>query len=94
MQSVERATETMDRSLAQAYSDLAESIYAAFNSAVVEAGLAELPLPQQTKFRAERSLVVVEQCRKDMRLSYHDAVADAYVELRKMTHLPTALPAR
>ncbi len=73
------------------YSDIAESIYAALNNVVVQAGLAALPLPQSRKSRTERSIVVAQQCRKDMDLMYHNAVADAYIRFREAVGLPTEL---
>ena len=91
IKSVEQADETMNQTRPKEYSDIAESIYAALNNVVVQAGLAALPLPQDGESRATRSIVVAQQCRKDMGLMYHNAVADAYVRLREVAGLPTEL---
>ena len=91
IKSVEQADETMDQTRPKEYSDIAESIYAALNNVVVQAGLAALPLSQDGESRAARSIVVAQQCRKDMRLMYHNAVANAYVRLREAVGLPSEL---
>lgn len=94
VKALEDANETMDQSRPQEYSDTAEKIYDALNKVVIQVGLLPLPLPDDLRSKADRSLRVVDQCQKNMTAMYHDAVADSYVTLRGTAGLPTDVPTR
>jgi len=72
----------------QAYINLADRLYVGMNSNASGRGMPPLPLPADENSEAERAMVVVGECQRDMSLKYSEAVALAYIKMRTLARLP------
>ncbi len=90
----EAGARSQDPLAVQTYINLADEMYRAINRAVIERGMQPLPLPDNDESEAQRAMVVVGECKRNMALGYAEAVSSAYVKMRRALGLPVQLPAR
>jgi hypothetical protein len=89
---MDAAVKTGDPLGPQAYIDLADSMYRSINKGVSDRGLVPLPLAGDDDSEARRAMLVVSECKQNMALSYAEAVAFAYIAMRKALGLPVEMP--